>query len=256
MNDTDKFFFDLKGFAILKGVLSPAEVERCNAAIDKHADHFFQTERTLEGASKTLGGTNKQKWMEGMLAWEQPYCEPFCELLIHPRIQPYLNTLLGRNYRLDHGPLVLAMDKGDGGHYLHGGGVERQDFEQTYTFKFDQMFCGLTVVEFQLADEGPGDGGLAVIPGSHKANFPLPEQLSLYEAYQEHVKEVHTQAGDAIIFTEALTHGTLVWQGQHQRRSLLYKYSPSFQGHADGYHQLQPPAYLRDMSAAERAMLD
>ena len=64
------------------------------------------------------------------------------------------------------------MDKGDGGHYLHGGGVERQDFSQTYTFKYGQMFCGLTVVEFQLADEGPGDGGLAVIPGSHKANYP------------------------------------------------------------------------------------
>ena len=101
------------------------------------------------------------------------------------------------------------------------------------------MFCGLTAVEFQLADEGPGDGGLAVIPGSHKANFPLPEKLSLYEEHREYVKEVHSQAGDAIIFTEALTHGTLVWQGEHQRRSLIYKYSPSFQAHAPGYHQTQ-----------------
>ena len=117
------------------------------------------------------------------------------------------------------------------------------------------MFCGLTVVEFQLADEGPGDGGLAVIPGSHKTNFPLPEKLSLYEEHREYVKEVHSQAGDAIIFTEALTHGTLVWQGEHQRRSLIYKYSPSFQAHAPGYHQTQVPDYILDMSDEERAML-
>ena len=56
MDDNDKFFFDLKGFAILKGVLSREEVDRCNAAIDAHADRFFQTERVLEGDSRVLGG--------------------------------------------------------------------------------------------------------------------------------------------------------------------------------------------------------
>jgi hypothetical protein len=28
------------------------------------------------------------------------------------------------------------------------------------------------------------------------------------------------------VFTEALTHGTLPWQHDEQRRTLLYKYSP------------------------------
>ena len=182
-------------------------------------------------------------------------CAPRCSLTAWGQIQPYLNELLGGGYRLDHGPLLIAMDKGDGGHLLHGGGVERQDFSQTYTFKYGQMFCGLTAVEFQLADEGPGDGGLAVIPGSHKANYPLPEKLSLYEEHREYVKEIHSQVGDAIIFTEALTHGTLVWQGEHQRRTLIYKYSPSFQAHAPGYHQTQVPDYILDMSDEERAML-
>ena len=111
MNDDDKFFFDLKGFVHLKGVLSQEEVDRCNAAIDAHADRFFQTERTLEGDSKVLGGANKQKWMEGMLEWERPHCEPFRDLLIHAKIQPYLNELLGGGYRLDHGPCSLPWTK-------------------------------------------------------------------------------------------------------------------------------------------------
>ena len=31
MNDTDKFFFDLKGFLILKGVLTPEDVQRSSS---------------------------------------------------------------------------------------------------------------------------------------------------------------------------------------------------------------------------------
>jgi hypothetical protein len=29
-----------------------------------------------------------------------------------------------------------------------------------------------------------------------------------------------------VLFTEALVHGTLPWRGPHDRRTLLYKYSP------------------------------
>ena len=65
------------------------------------------------------------------------------------------------------------------------------------------------MVEYLLADEGKGDGGLAVVPGSHKANFICPRSLLLYKKYQEHVVDVHAKAGDAIIFTEMLTHGAL-----------------------------------------------
>ena len=155
MNDDDKFFFDLKGFVHLKGVLSQEEVDRCNTAIDAHADRFFQTERTLEGDSKVLGARPSKSGWRACWNGSARTASLFADLLVHAKIRPYLNELLGSGYRLDHGPLLIAMDKGDSGHYLHGGGVERQDFSQTYTFKYGQMFCGLTAVEFQLADEGP-----------------------------------------------------------------------------------------------------
>ena len=57
-----------------------------------------------------------------MLAWDRPYCEPFRKLLVHPRIKPYLEEILGRGYRLDHGPGLIAMDAGCEGGLLHGGG--------------------------------------------------------------------------------------------------------------------------------------
>ena len=43
------------------------------------------------------------------------------------------------------------------------------------TFHAGHFFTGLTVVEVMLADEGPGDGGLCLVPGSHKVRrSPLP----------------------------------------------------------------------------------
>ena len=70
-----------------------------------------------------LGSTRRD--IGGLLQWPQPYCEPFRELLYHPRLGPVLDTILGRGYRLDHGPSVIEMSKGCDGQILHGGAHER-----------------------------------------------------------------------------------------------------------------------------------
>ena len=71
-----------------------------------------------------------------------------------------------------------------------------------------KMFAGMVVVEFMLADEGPGDGGVAVVQGSHKSNYPAPTSLKVGERWQQHVTEVHAKKGDVVIFCEACVHGT------------------------------------------------
>ena len=67
------------------------------------------------------------------------------------------------------------------------------------------MHNGLTVVAWQLANIEEGDGGLCVVPGSHKGNYPCPQGLRCYEDYREYVKQITCRAGDVIIFTEALS---------------------------------------------------
>ena len=37
---------------------------------------------------------------------------------------------------------------------------------------------------------------------------------------------MRVKAGSAVIFTEALAHGTLPWCGSDERRTVFYKYSP------------------------------
>ncbi|MCS5609305.1 MAG: phytanoyl-CoA dioxygenase family protein [Candidatus Poribacteria bacterium] len=163
---------------------------------------------------------------------------------------------MGKSYRLDHGPGLIAMDEGTEGGTLHGGGIERPNFSEAYFFKDGRIYCGLTVVEFMLADEGLGDGGLGLIPGSHKANLSCPRAMKLYQEYRQYVVEVHAKAGDAVVFTETLTHGTLPWKAKHQRRALLYKFSPGFQAYSQGAHQVTYPDYIEDMTPEERAVME
>ena len=62
----------------------------------------------------------------------------------------------------------------------------------------------------------------------------------------------HKESGDLVVFSEALTHGTLPWQATHQRRSVLYKYSPGSSSWAR-----QPacrPEVLTDLTDRQRRL--
>jgi hypothetical protein len=63
-------------------------------------------------------------------------------------------------------PHVSIAHKGADGQNLHGGAAQRYGqggFLEGYQYVNGQMYAGMVVCEFVLADEGPGDGGLAVV---------------------------------------------------------------------------------------------
>lgn len=256
MNDDERYLFDLNGYLLIEGVLSAAEVAECNAAIDHHIEELAEYPRSLAGGSKALSGTEHRHDLGGMLGWEKPWCDPFHRLLAHPNVVPYLNGVLGEGYRLDHGPGLIAQNKGAEGGTLHHGGANPTDFTLSYFYKNGRIYTGLSVVEYMLADEGPGDGGVAVIPASHKANFDCPQEIRHWEAHREHVREIHAKAGDAVIFTEALTHGTLPWTADHQRRALLYKFSPGVLAFSGGAHSNEYADYIEEMEPEYRAVME
>ena len=108
------------------------------------------------------------------------------------------------------------------------------------------MYNGLVAVQWALVDHNRGEGGFCCVPGSHRANFPRP---SGHPA--SWVVEVPMMAGDVVIFTEALTHGTSTWTAPYERRSLLYKYAP---GHSTWGTQYQSHARCaRHQRTAQRA---
>ena len=63
-------------------------------------------------------------------------------------------------------------------------------------------------------------------------------------------------AGDVLFFAETATHGTLPWKGKHERRAVLYKFSPGFQAYSGGSHEISYPDYIEDMNEDERAVME
>ena len=257
MNEEELYLFDLNGYLVVEEVLTAAEVDAANAAIDRHADavNIRLGDLSLSGESTTLKGTTGRGDLGGMLGWEEPWRNVFRLMLSHPRIVPFLNQIVGPGFRMDHSPGLITMSKGAEGHTLHGSSGPHFDPNQYYVYRDGQMHNGLTVVAWQLSDVEEGDGGLCLIPGSHKANFACPRPIKLWHRRREIVRAITCRAGDAVIFTEAVTHGTLPWRSERERRSLLYRYSPANLAYATGYMPW-PEQMLEGMTAEQRAILE
>lgn len=87
MGERDRFLYDLQGFLHVPGHLTQEEVSQLNRAFDENWD------------KRHLGVGGRQNEFTGMLEWPQPYCQPFRDLLAHPKSLPYLNTQFGQGWR-------------------------------------------------------------------------------------------------------------------------------------------------------------
>lgn len=212
LSDLERYFFDLYGYLVRHEALSPAEVAALNAAVDRLR-------------LPTPGGDLDSQRFVGFLDGEQV----FRDLLDHDAILEPILEMCGPKARLDHA-YGITMSPGTGGLGLHGGGTPH-DPAQFYDVRGNRMYNGLVAVQWALVDHAPGDGGFCCVPGSHRANFARPDGTP-----RSWVVEVPLAAGDVVIFTEALTHGTATWRAPHLRRSLLYKYAP---GHSTWGTQYQ-----------------
>jgi ectoine hydroxylase-related dioxygenase (phytanoyl-CoA dioxygenase family) len=110
------------------------------------------------------------------------------------------------------------------------------------------------VVTFFLSHANVGDGGFACVPGSHKSNFVdnLPDDVRNYQRIPHYVVQPAVEAGDVLIFTEALIHGTMPWTANHERRTLLYKFSP---GHSSWMKTYYNPADYPNLSEQQKRIM-
>ncbi|MCV5655843.1 phytanoyl-CoA dioxygenase family protein, partial [Escherichia coli] len=89
--------------------------------------------------------------------------------------------------------------------------------------KDGRIRSALTVVAYALRDVRPGEGGFGCIPGSHKSNYRTPPECMDLAQPHPCMTTVRAPAGSAILFTEALAHGTAPWRGAGERRTVFYK---------------------------------
>ena len=236
MNDEERYLFDLKGYLAVPDALTQDQIANLNDVLDAHI------------AAECPPDMRTHRFVP-LLDWSQEYID----LIDNPVITPYVAELLGDEFRLDHVYLdVIRAGKGPIGTRLHGGAVP---FNPTHYFRYEggQMHNGLSVVAYNLKDVGPYDGGFGCVPGSHKSNYAFPDEWKEMEEPGPLVERVTGPAGTAIIFTEALTHGTLPWTGNDERRTVFFKYSP----HPISWsaHFFDPDDY-DGLTDAQRAILE
>lgn len=178
------------------------------------------------------------------------------------------------------------------GHNLHGGGLGNSGSlggggSQFYRYQDGHFFNGLTVVTYELKDtvssaaavwfpsqldcmgfvmkdcsqaQHANGGGFCCVPGSHNGHLKLPEEWgdmsSPINIDAEWLYKVPASAGDAVIFTEALTHGAIPWtQEDSSRRTLFYKYSPHGTSWSSQYYNEEDYYQYEDMDDRKFAIL-
>ena len=228
MTPKQRYLFDVTGYLHLKNVLSPQKLKQAQDAADRYIR------------------TPPEKWEPGFGAnLERPDFTPYSHsfafdkaletLCFHPVTWPIIKELTGDRPRFTSGTLGRNT-RGQRFHPLHcaregGGGPEMP----RYFCQDEQIYCDFFVVFFYLTDVIPGDGGLVVIPGSHKSEFLRPPDLFAPDSDEidpephPAVTNITPRAGDVVIISELLTHGVLVWKPKDRdRRFLILRYMPQY----------------------------
>lgn len=261
LNPLETYLFDLRGYLVLKGALSAEEIRALNATLDgitvsqPGAWHGWVHAHSYGGKD----GTNLQQIYEAGPAFEA--------LIDHPSWIEKVKALVGGQGTFDyqHGPLFIdenfANLRGPGEAIgLHSGGHNGTKRTQ-FRFRDGKFHCGQINILMALNDIGPGDGATMVIPGSHKSNFlhpdfekhkMKPDQMTSLNDVEGAI-EVHLQAGDALLFVDAIAHGSAERKNPGQRRITVFRYGPSW-----GFfrHPYRPsPGLLSRLTPERRAIV-
>lgn len=222
MTEEQRYLFDTFGYLVIENALTPSQVEELLATLQNSTEQFPPVPQS-----------------EGPLHWGKVWRD----LLDLPTLTPLLEDMIGNHgtregrasrnlpyiptFRIDHINVHTHVKHGFQGGSLHGGwkGTGGTQFSSYHDGRF---YNGLISVSFELFDTHPNDGGFGCVPGSHKSNIPIPAAWrDMSESVHECVRRIPAKAGDAIVFTEALTHGTLPWTVEAPRRTVFYKFSPN-----------------------------
>ena len=211
--------FDLNGFVVLKKIINLKKIRKMNQVLENiekskpqdlpHNVFFGKTKNDKEAYISNILEINKD----------------FEDLALNQKVLKIIKRVTLGMFRLNHAVAMAKYKKGTYT-YLHMGNLPMHP-KVFYMVKNGKIFSNITKVLFPLSNNTEKDGGFAVIPGSHKSNFSRPYDNNPKNNLN-FLRYVKASPGDAIIFTEALAHGSLVNNTNKLRRILSYCYSVGY----------------------------
>ena len=244
------YLFDLQGYLVLKGAISIDDLREMNSWVDEHWAHV-ESPPILGEAQLNLNpdpeywignveihsyghddGINFQNIIEGGAVFERLIDHPAW----HPLAERYINPVNGLSIHEN-----LLNVRGPGGFlYIHCGGHAPLFYLTFRQHNTGAWMVGQINILIALHDIGPGDGPTVLVPGSHKATEIHPrlelDGKGIIAAHHEReaagtalgMKEIHLEAGDALFFTDAITHGSAERTNPGYRRSVIYRYASRY----------------------------
>ncbi|MDP9380373.1 MAG: phytanoyl-CoA dioxygenase family protein [Chloroflexota bacterium] len=215
-----KFAFDVQGYVLLRGALSPTEVEEYKGWVE-------QAQQTDVSALNADDPGRLEHQLNRPVSRMFDADPRFARFLDHPAVEPLLAEFLGTDYRHIDNDLYFTYPGYKGGGWHRG--VQAHPTGHVIEGRF---ICPMVKVFYCLTDVGPGEGEFVVVPGSHKARFEVDTHrldLPAQRVFDD------IRAGDIIVFNEALLHNGRPNRSSKTRQTIIVNFGRNDAGVWPGY---------------------
>ena len=227
LTEEEKWYFDLHGYLILRQVITPDEVLQMLSLGFNWLEHPAQAAPPLRVTVKEYGGVinplpygdrifertslNEKVLRVVMgLMWNRPRL--FNCALVQEKKDP---SLVGKKKKLHRD--TSGFDFPDGFRNPHND----------YQAGNGQIYSNFVNSAITLVDV-PKENGFTCIPGTHKSEISFPADLDIDSHPWAPTETFELQAGDCLIFSPRLMHGTEFWKMDYDRMVIFNRYQFSF----------------------------
>ena len=265
--------WDEDGYLIIKKALSAKEVTELIAEVDRldeASQRLGRDPNTLLHVVNIINAATEGLFQSvqgnaGTILRHEP-CEAFLNLIDHPSHLGIVCELIGAAIQLSWAEAMVRPPSLTPANRWH------KDGSKPYYFASVDRLTPLqwARIGFFLTDvDEPDMGNFTVIPGSHRSGFPrLPQglehaltitsftkfqQVEQIDADVPGARQVTVEAGDAVLFHNALWHCVPRNTSNVRRRNLWYVYTPVWQRLGDRTEN--SPELLARCNAVRRQLL-
>ena len=229
----ERWAFDTNGYLVIEDVMDNDWVDAALAGIDANVGSVEGrgVGAELDGdvtlgqipGAPTISGSGRPD-LKDLFQLPAPQNEPFLRMLAHPAVIKRLNWMIGAGYRVTQNT-ALCHVKGSSGQMLHSGNANPTGIGKHYEMVNGRVHTRSSInVAWQLSDVGPEDGGFVVVPGSHKACYPLPHSVRTCNE-RAPIRHVSMRRGSVLFFLAGtVCHGAFRWEAEAPRRTALFTY--------------------------------
>ena len=271
LSPEQKYQFDLQGYFVLKQHYDAAAVKEFHAGIDElqAIPIDYETYQKLGIASYFLASAMKDPdhpfWKGEHRQDRQPNPETggvgrvdhalcgtdkFDPIARDPILKALHTELAGGPIMLSATYFIEKVGPCIGGGLHNGGFPINRDVCYGYDHTNQRFLCTSTKSVIILSDISRVENGpFAAIPGSHKANFSCPFDMS--DATKNPMAvAVLAEPGDVVIFSEGMTHNAYPVTNKSIRRSIFFNYMPAIRPNNLPYQRMSiyPDHVLKRLS--------